>query len=300
MEKNNEKTNGFQTCEKFKHKPITIGCTIGRDWSSTNIINLKKQGIKCFQIMAKFSRFSGEYVQPLKLLQDLRNTKIILHMPFYFHLLQKPNSKYDNYFLSMNNYWKKIQCKTMVVAHCKGVNKPKFETANLLYSNVSRYSRLCPEMRIQIENDAGGKFNPAPKLNEIVDVRRRLKNNKKWVGVCLDTEHAYASGDDLFSVNYAKNITLIHLNAIPQDVVFGKHLDRHSLTPLSKSKNGIGFVTKILAIMKKKTPLILERTDYNVVLNDLTLLKRLSHENLLDVDKKTVSKNLQKRTKIFF
>ena len=118
--------------------------------------------------------------------------------------------------------------------------------------------------------------------------------------MCLDTQHAYAAGDELFSVNYRNNISMVHLNAIPKNVAYGGHLDRHSYTPLVESKNGINFIKKILALIQPSTPIILERMDYNIVIKDIQLLKAMTNEKLVDVDKKTLVKTVQKKRKIFY
>jgi sugar phosphate isomerase/epimerase len=294
-----EKKSQLQTSEKFKHQNITIGCTVGSDCSTSNLINLKLLGVKHFQLLAKFSLNRGVFLPDEKLINQLDNLPITMHMPFYFHLLQPVSMKYRKYFVSMNNYWKTKNNKCCIIAHCKGINRDPLRTNQMLYENLLRYSRMCPDIRILVENDAGSKAKPAPKLVDIVEVKRRLRKMKIFnIGVCVDTEHAYAAGDSLFSINYRKDVAMIHLNAIPKQVVFGGHLDRHSRTALADSKNGINFVRKIFALMKKRTPLILERTDYNVLVRDIKLLKVMQNETLMDVDKKTLGKGVFKRSKI--
>lgn len=185
------------------------------------------------------------------------------------------------------------------MAHCKGINRDPLRTKQMLYEHLLQYARMCPNVNILVENDAGGKAKPAPKLEDIVEVKRRLRQMKIFnVGVCVDTQHAYAAGDHLFSINYRKDVAMIHLNAIPKQVNFGSHLDRHSRTALVDSKNGINFVRKILALMRKRIPLILERTDFNILVKDIKLLKAMQNETLMDVDKKTVGKGVFKRSKI--
>lgn len=150
-----------------------------------------------------------------------------------------------------------------------------------------------------MENDAGGKAKPAPTLKMLAAVRARLHKEGIYnTGVCVDTQHAYAAGDELFSLNFRKDASMIHLNAIPKYVQFGKHLDRHSTTPLSESKNGTSFIKKILGLIKHNTPLVLERTDINVLVKDINFLKAIQNATLLDVDKKTMGKDVPKRNKI--
>lgn len=303
MEKDQKKTTAIHTSEKFKHRNLIIGCTIGSDCSNENIANFRSLGVKYFQLLARFSMNRGVFIPHTKILNQLGNSHITMHMPFYFHLLQPVSMKYRKYFVSLNQYWKehcqKWQSKCYVIAHCKGINRDPSRTKQMMYEHLMQYSRMCPDINILIENDAGGKVKPAPKLVDLVEVKRRLRKVKIFnIGVCVDTQHAYAAGDDLFSINYRKDVAMIHLNAIPQEVKFGGHLDRHSRTALIDSKNGINFVRKILALMRKRTPVVLERTDYGVMVKDIKLLKAMQHETLVDVDQKTVGKGIQKRSKI--
>ena len=296
MEKTIKEKGQFQTDNKFKQNKLVIGCTVGSDCTGTNIRALKELGVTQFQIVAKFDR-SENYLPPNSLLQNIGECNVIIHMPFYFHFAQKPTEKFRRYFSSLNRYWRECPNITGIIGHCKGIKK--IDQLGLLYRNIRIYSKMAPEIKLLLENDAGGKSNPAPTLRNLTSVLRTLGPNIN-AGLCIDTEHAYAAGDSLFSINFHEHASMIHLNAIPQNVIFGRHLDRHSLTPLSKSKNGTKFIKKILGLIRPKTPLILERMDMQIALQDIKLLKGMSHETLMDVDKKTLGKTVSEKRKIFF
>ena len=299
MQTSNEKKTSIQTNDKFKQKPAIIGCTIGSDCTITNIEALKNIGVTNFQILAKFSIRRGVYLPDKRIIENINGHRVTIHMPFYFHLLQPISLKYRKYFVSLNNYWSRIQKRTCVIIHCKGINRSEEFTRNLMFRNMQQYAAMCPNLKILMENDAGGRAKPAPKLKALAAVRKRLNNNAVYnIGVCVDTEHAYAAGDELFSLNYRKDVSMVHLNAIPKFVEFGKHLDRHSTTPLIESKNGTAFVRKILGLIKHDVPLVLERTDFNILIKDIKLLKAMQNETLQDVDKKTMGQNFQKKRKI--
>lgn len=307
MAKNNKKTSEVQTGDKFKRHKLVIGSTVGSDCSITNIKGLIQNGATYFQIMAKFNYNTGAYIpSPLvkEYIKEDRENKhgihAIIHMPFYFHMLQKPTQKYMSYFSNLDRYWKNKQEETAIIAHCKGIGKGGPATLNTLMSNVLVYANLCPHMKILLENDAGSKINKAPTLKQLVTAIHMMKSSGVNVGLCVDTEHAYAAGDSLFSINFREDVDCIHMNAIPKEVIYGRHLDRHSKTPLRKSKNGINFIRKILSVIHPQIPLILERTSYEIVLEDIKTLRAMANEKILDVDKKTVGKVVQKKRKIFF
>ena len=299
MEKSKRNGTSVQTSEKFKQKPAIIGCTIGSDCSVANIEQLKGLGVKHFQLLARFSARRGVYMPDKRIVENLEGYRVTIHTPFYFHLLQPISLKYRKYFVSLNNYWKQFQKRTCVIIHVKGINRSKQFTHDLMFHNMRQYAAMGPNLKILMENDAGGKAKPAPKLKELAAVRARLHYNGIYnVGVCVDTQHAYAAGDELFSLNYRKDVSMVHLNAIPKYVEFGKHLDRHSVTPLTESKNGTAFIKKILGLIRHNVPLVLERTDFKVLVNDIRLLKVMQNATLQDVDKKTMGKDIQKGRKI--
>ena len=304
MAKDNQTKSEIQTGDKFKRHKLVIGSTVGRDCSITNIKDLKANGVTYFQVMAKFNYETGVY-RPSQTIEQCQldgkeNCHAVVHMPFYFHMLQKPTQKYINYFSHLDRYWKTKQKETALIAHCKGIGRPHAQTLNLLTHHVMIYANLCPHMKILLENDAGSKSNKAPTLKELVTAVKMMKTSGLNVGLCVDTQHAYAAGDALFSINFREDVDLIHMNAIPKEVVFGRHLDRHSRTPLKKSKNGTNFIKKILSVIHPQVPLILERTSFDIVIQDVQTLKALANEKIMDVDKKTVGKTVQKGRKIFF
>lgn len=65
----------------------------------------------------------------------------------------------------------------------------------------------------------------------------KLAGLSRYVGICLDTEHAYASGwwNAVKDIDVSK-ADLVHLNTIPKDIEAGSYKDRHSVTTLTESK----------------------------------------------------------------
>jgi endonuclease IV len=274
VEKNKKKKSKVQKSKVAKQNDLNIGCTIGSDFKNSQIKSLIDDGITHFQIMALFDR-DGNYQTPSKILLNLiKPCEISLHMPFYFHIAQTPHATAKKRFKELDKFWRESKNETFVICHCKGIHLPKMETVSKIAMNSKIYSDLCPNLTILLENDAGGKDNPAPTIKSICLAKNMVNRAKAMVSVCLDTEHAYASGDTISDVDYS-DISMVHLNAIPKYVSYGGHLDRHSLTPLSESKNGTGFVKKIINSINPGTPLVLERTSVEIIKKDLKLLKAM-------------------------
>jgi len=73
--------------------------------------------------------------------------------------------------------------------------------------------------------------------NQLLHVVERFRNKGlNNIGLCFDTEHAYAHGTEVTHFDrYIEFAEVIHLNSVPEKVEFGKGLDRHSKTPMSES-----------------------------------------------------------------
>jgi endonuclease IV len=272
VEKSNEKETEVYTIDQPKQSDVPIGCTISSDFSALQLESLVNAGITHFQVLTEFSK-SGVFTIPNGVLKNIPTDKMIFHMPFYTHLLLPTKPEHRTMFRSFNSYCVDRDIRPFLIMHAKGYRLNLSATLQQMRRQLLLYAGLAPNVNILIENDAGGKDNPAPKLvhlNKVVkDLKSRLVTN---IGICLDTEHAYASGDSLTPLDKS-SIDLVHLNAIPSNVRFGSHLDRHSTTALANSKNGTGFIRKILNGLNSGTPVILERMDCNIIHRDLRFLK---------------------------
>jgi endonuclease IV len=294
LEKDIQETAGDKAHSKFKPNHFSLGVTIGRDQKVSEVDYYKRQGLNTFQLMVDYDKRGNIRPLPRALSESLEGTKIILHMPFYFHLLLEWSHLRRKYFTNLNNLYGKKSNKVKVIIHCKGIHKPLNITKGKIYSMLRSYARICPGLILCLENDAGGKTNVAPKLRTLASIVSSLKHAKtKNVGLCVDTQHAYAAGDELFSIDFKQSADIVHLNAIPKFIKFGGHLDRHSETRLIESKRGLNFANKILRTVRPKTPIILERTNHEVVKSDIKTVRSLINAlTIEDVDKKVVCKTL--------
>ena len=112
-------------------------------------------------------------------------------------------------------------------------------------------------------------------LEELLEVRQSLKSER--VGICLDTEHAFANGLDLNQLDLdeiGSKIDVVHLNSIPEAVELNSHLDRHGKTALKDSKNSVIESLKRITCYfnSRDVPLILERSGKKIIEKDLQYL----------------------------
>lgn len=139
--------------------------------------------------------------------------------------------------------------------------------------------KLPSGMSFLLENSAGSRANSYfASVSNII--RALVIADKSNIGMCFDTEHAYANGEDYFTVGnplweqIKKYARLYHLNPIPQKVAFGGHKDRHTDSGLEEGKPLSTVVLK--EMLSGNTPFILER-DPDLVKKDFDfLLKKIS------------------------
>lgn len=110
-------------------------------------------------------------------------------------------------------------------------------------------------------------------MGDLVKIKEVMNSNS--VGLCIDTQHAYAAGQDLNKLPYDK-ADVIHMNAVPPYVKHGGHLDRHSFTPLFKSKEGTEFVSIIKKTVSTAVPIIMERRDLEISIRDVGFYRNLN------------------------
>lgn len=136
--------------------------------------------------------------------------------------------------------------------------------------------------KLLIENSAGtGKIIGADfeKIGKILDA---LKNYSALAGICLDTQHSFASGYDWkndFNKNIKlldkyiriKNVKLIHANDSASEA--GSRVDRHE--HIGKGKIGMEGFKKIARFAQKNKIDLICETDYPGVIKDIKILKKL-------------------------
>lgn len=132
-------------------------------------------------------------------------------------------------------------------------------------------------LTIHLENDAGSKNGR--KVGIVTFVYPFVKKwNRPSVRMCLDTEHAYASGFPIGRLDYMEKLLefcdIVHFNAIPSYVDRGSHLDRHSNTLFEDSKYPPEFYQEIDKIIQRKQDrrIILERASWEIAKEDRDMI----------------------------
>lgn len=124
--------------------------------------------------------------------------------------------------------------------------------------------------KLLIENSAGAGKIIGASIEEIEEILSKIKH-PALAGICLDTQHGFASGYDWSKGIDFKNIELIHANDSATDLASRK--DRHE--HIGKGKIGMEGFAKIAAFAKKQKIDLICETDYPEVMEDIKILKKL-------------------------
>ena len=129
------------------------------------------------------------------------------------------------------------------------------------------------EIVLALETDA----SPRSKLVRLPHLMSLAKKYAGHITVCLDTEHAYASGYVLSETDYEQApqyVSVVHLNPVPdgttadKKVKFASGLDRHSNTPIAEDYKNIPYLVLVDRLQRKGVPVIFERVPVPMLLSD--------------------------------
>ncbi len=151
------------------------------------------------------------------------------------------------------------------------------QTAEMLQKSLDGYSGSA---KLLIENSAGAGEIIGDDLSEIAKIIR-LVGNKNIAGICLDTQHSFASGYDWNDFEKTlekidkeiglKNIKLLHVNDSISD--FGSHIDRHA--HIGQGKIGLENFQKIVAFAENNNIDMICETEHEGVEEDIKILSSL-------------------------
>ncbi len=253
---------------------MNVGITINGDpkYIFDDLEFCRQNGIKTVQLILGNGNPSLLFND--QMYGELQEFEYIFHTPFWFSFFSlKMKPKMKNYLLFLEKCWlpengKPLKC----VSHVGAYKHKMANVTRMRFALVSALSTFNPMMtssniELCLENTAGSMSSFSPDTSDLDWISQK---RIPWLGFCFDTEHAYAAGEDVNRLNYW-NADIIHLNGIPPYVLRGGHLDRHSWTPLRKSKE-VKFINKVIEYAEDK-PLVLERYDHDVVLDDIEFLK---------------------------
>ena len=149
------------------------------------------------------------------------------------------------------------------------------KTIEMLKKTLEGYSG---KTKLLLENSAGTGEIIGDDLSELAEIIKKV-NHPKLVGICLDTQHSFASGYDWrdFEKTVKKidkeigteNIKLIHVNDSQAD--FDSKRDRHE--HIGKGKIGIDAFKNILSFAQKNNIDMILETEWPEVKDDIKILK---------------------------
>lgn len=156
----------------------------------------------------------------------------------------------------------------------------KESVAKVIYMLDKSLEGYSGKTKLLLENSAGTGDIIGDNLGELGEIIKKV-NNKNIAGICLDTQHSFASGYDWREFEKtiekideeigAENIKLIHANDSQSDC--GSNKDRHE--HIGKGKIGIDAFKNIVAFAKFQNIDLLCETEYPGNKGDIEILKNL-------------------------
>jgi len=210
----------------------------------------------------------------------------IVHSPYLVNLLDTESKMFNwtvKYTKSMSDVCDRYGIKYYVthLGACKDANSEIIGLMTLIdfckdfvHSTKGQKTILC------LECDAGASTGrKIGSIDNLIEVINKVGDDR--VKMCYDTEHAYANGFDVTDRELNKKVldftVVVHLNSIPEEVVKGNHLDRHSKTLLADCKEGTGFIEDLVKICTNKSiPMILERDSKSIILGDIDFVNNVN------------------------
>ncbi len=250
------------------------------------IPSLIKEGFRVFQVFladpSKWNALSKDKVigYGKGLPGDIR---LIVHSSFFINFCQGSGSKSWRASLSELVRLSEV-CHVLgikdIVTHV-GSKKSEQDIKSVYYSIMSFCSKWLQrtdglDVRLNLENDAGSKNgNKIGSVKLLYKIVTDYDNDR--IGMCFDSLHSYANGMDLSKrkiINHVLNVSnVVHLNAIPEEVDKGSHLDRHSFTAIEETKchkEDILYIAE--GALKREIPIVFERQETDLSKRDYNFL----------------------------
>lgn len=212
------------------------------------------------------------------------NIKVVAHGPFVYSLVCSPTESLWRASLkacvACSQFCNQVGIKYYVV-HPGGIKPYQDKKSGYLalLNFVFKYLEMTwgLDTILSLENDPGSSTG-----RKITDVNLLYKAVKEIsdprVRITYDTEHAYASGFNISDmdklVKLMDYVSVVHMNSVPKEVKFGSHLDRHSSTRITESKDDLADVLKHISqyAASRNIIQILER-DRELVSDDISFLE---------------------------
>jgi deoxyribonuclease-4 len=275
---------------------MNIGCHVSIAGGIQNAPQRASElGCECFQMFTrapqggKAPELTEELIKSFKIQNSkFKIREVYIHTPYYINFASANNRiRYGSMSVVRdelergNKLGAKYVMTHLGTAKDLGEKDARTKTIEMLKKTLASYTG---KTRLLLENSAGAGSIIGDDLKELKVIIQGV-NSLKIAGICLDTQHSFASGynwndfpealkkvsDDL-GLNLIK---LIHINDSQSEC--GSNKDRHE--HIGKGKINLETFAKIVSFAQsKKIDLILE-TEHDEVKEDIALLKELRTKN---------------------
>ncbi|RJQ30184.1 deoxyribonuclease IV [Candidatus Parcubacteria bacterium] len=213
---------------------------------------------------------------------------VYIHAPYYINLASKNNRVY---YGSISSIRKELERATLlgakyVMTHIGSAKEAGEGSIKLAVKGLEKiFDGYGGSASLLIENSAGAGQIIGSRFEDISEIFASFKDQKYLAGVCLDTQHSFASGFDwknkfeeslgLIDKNFGVDkIKLMHANDSATDL--NSHLDRHA--HIGKGKIGLEGFEKLVRFAKEKNIDMICETNYPGVVEDIETLKEIRDE----------------------
>lgn len=234
---------------------------------------------------------TAETAKNFKIAIKKNNIKVVyVHAPYYINLASKNNKVYHG---SISAIRKNLERASLLGAKylmmhlgSLGDTEEKEMFNKVKEGFVAIFKGYKGSTKLLIENSAGAGKTIGSNFKQIGEILKIGKTFSDLAGICLDTQHSFASGYN-WSGNFAncvkelekhigiKNLKLFHINDSVTE--FNSHKDRHA--HLGKGKIGLKGFEKLTAFAKKNNIDMICETAYPGVADDIKILKEMRNNN---------------------
>ncbi|MCL5666227.1 MAG: deoxyribonuclease IV [Patescibacteria group bacterium] len=289
---------------------LSIGChvsVVGGVWNAPK--NARDLGCETFQIFTRPPQggsgaiLTSDDIEKFRSEMDRYNfNSFVVHSPYYVNFGSSENRVY---YGSINTVTQELARANLLGAQYVMTHVGSFKNAReedvLKYAAeglVKVLEKYEGKTRLLLENAAGSGNIVGDRFEELAMLMEPLAKFKTFGGICLDTQHAFASGYDLRNTSTAvevfrqfnkeiglKWLKMAHINDSLTDL--GSRRDRHEHIGKGKiGREGFGAIMEYLASHipalpagrqypdSSIMPLILE-TKHDTVKADVKILKQI-------------------------
>lgn len=233
----------------------------------------------------KAPTLTNEICQEFKISNSKFKIKeVVVHTPYYINFASSNNRiKYGSISVLRDELERaSLLGAKYVMTHLGSAGELSVQDANTLTIEALKKSLdgYDGSAELLIENAAGAGKIMGSTFSQISEILKGV-NHEKLVGICLDTQHSFASGYDwrdfentlqkIDSEIGLEKIKLIHANDSKTELSSNK--DRHE--HIGKGLIGEAAFKNIVAIAQEKNISLILETEHEGVMKDIELLKNL-------------------------